>query len=186
MARSAPKRGSAQRDKARDKVRERLDQGKPVNARKLAEEHPDIGSHYIFEVASALEDQARAKDDAQVASVKFNKAQQEHIDAAKRQSERRVKAAFAARMHQIDEEVRQRVLKDGKAYLARLEQMEKEAFEKMQHYETLIDRHRAIFTVEQFKMIVMSLHPDNSASAETRAEGFRLFNAKKLQLTKQS
>ena len=110
---------------------------------------------------------------------------QQKLDVAKRQMERKLKAEHAARIAQIEEEIRQRVVTENKAYVARVEAMEKKAYDKIKLYEGIINRHQPPFTIEEFKAIVMCLHPDNSASEDRRAEAFRLFNGKKLQLTKE-
>lgn len=114
------------------------------------------------------------------------KTAHEKLEAAKRQIERKLNAEHAARMAQIDEEVRQRVLRDGKEYRVRLEKIEESARINEKFYRDMIANHKAIFTIDQFKLIVSCLHSDSraSASAERLNEAFVLFNAKKLQLTK--
>jgi hypothetical protein len=46
-----------------------------------------------------------------------------------------------------------------------------------------MDQQKKVFTVDQFKLILMCLHPDGDRSPEKRAEGFRLLNAKRFALT---
>jgi predicted transcriptional regulator len=58
-----------------------------------------------------------------------------------------------------------------------------EAFEKMQSAQRLINNYKPPLTVEQFRLLLIVLHPDNSASSEARAAALQLFNDKKLWLT---
>jgi hypothetical protein len=136
-------------------------------------------------MANEAKAQANTTDDVLVASAQFTKAQQEHLDAAKRRIERELKTGLAERLRGLDEEIRQRVLKEGKEYLAYLNEERIKARSAEEWYQKLINDHQAIFSPEEFKVILMALHPDNSASTETRAKAFRLVNAKKPQLTKE-
>jgi hypothetical protein len=47
----------------------------------------------------------------------------------------------------------------------------------------MINDHKPVFTKDQFKIILMCLHPDGERTAIKLAEAFRLFNNKKTQLT---
>lgn len=58
-----------------------------------------------------------------------------------------------------------------------------EAYVIRMRYQELISSHKHIFLPEEYKQIVMVLHPDNSAGKETREAAFRIFNAQKFRLT---
>jgi hypothetical protein len=137
-------------------------------------------------IKALAEAQTEAKDAAFVASVKFTKAQQGHIDAAKRMMERKLKLEHAARIKQIDEEVRLRVIAENADYLTMVKQREEKAIGNEDFYREMINDHKTIFTSGEFMSILKCLHPDNSASAKSRADAFDLFNSRKLQLTKES
>jgi ParB-like chromosome segregation protein Spo0J len=64
-----------------------------------------------------------------------------------------------------------------------LQKQKNEAFEDLQRAKRLVNGYKPLFTFEQFKILLIVLHPDNSASPETRAEALQLFNDKKLWLT---
>jgi hypothetical protein len=61
-----------------------------------------------------------------------------------------------------------------------------DAFKDQQHWKKLINNHKPLFTMDEFRAIVMGLHPDNSASEETRARAMQSVTDKKLQLTGKS
>ncbi|MGY8679771.1 helix-turn-helix domain-containing protein [Bradyrhizobium sp. UFLA05-153] len=86
-------------------------------------------------------------------------------------------------LRNLDEEVRQRVLAETKDYLAMLKAREEEADKTIATYKEFTNNHKPLFAVDQFKIILMCLHPDGQRSADKLAEAFRLFNGKKFQLT---
>jgi hypothetical protein len=188
-ARKAPReRSRPVEDRARAVMRERVETGQPINARKVSAEQGF--SHWAGEQAAAAERAAKEArdnllDELHVDPGTLSTTAAQKLEVAKRLMERELKVELAARMKQIDEEVRQRVLTEGKAYRDRLEEMEESARVTTKFYRDMIGNHKAIFTAGQFMTILKCLHPDNSASPEIRAEAFSLFNAKKLQLTKE-
>ncbi|HEY1859601.1 MAG TPA: hypothetical protein VGG61_04565 [Gemmataceae bacterium] len=105
------------------------------------------------------------------------------LDAAKQMIERSLKAEHAARMREVEEEVRQRVVERSKEHLKTLNEMEEKAKESEAYYQKLINRNKPIFTGDQFRSVLMCLHPDGQRTTEKLHEAFRLFNDKKLQLT---
>jgi len=105
------------------------------------------------------------------------------LDAAIRQEKRKVDTEHAARMHEVDEEVRLRVIAENKDYLAMVKEQEVKVQKDEKLWREMIDGHRSPFNVEQFKVILMCLHPDGERTADKLADAFRLFNSKKLQLT---
>jgi hypothetical protein len=62
----------------------------------------------------------------------------------------------------------------------RREKDEAEKFRK--HYEELIGRHKPIFTLDAFRIILRGLHED-STDADKRRDAFAVFNAQKFRLT---
>jgi hypothetical protein len=108
---------------------------------------------------------------------------QSKLEVAKRAIERQVNTEHASRMRNLDEEVRQRVLSETKDYLAMLKGREEEATKTIETYREFTNNHQVLFTLDQFKTILMCLHPDGQRTPEKLAEAFRLFNAKKFQLT---
>jgi hypothetical protein len=78
-------------------------------------------------------------------------------------------------------------VKERKAALERAQEacakQRNDAFKDQQHWRQLINNHKPLLTVEEFRAITMALHPDNSASEETRARALQSFTHKKLQLT---
>ncbi len=105
------------------------------------------------------------------------------LEAAKRAMERRLNAEHAARMRGIDEEVRQRVIKATKERLERLDKMEAEVYDKEKWYRTLINDHKPPFTVDQYRIILMCLHPDGERTPAKLQEAFILLESKKEILT---
>ena len=86
-------------------------------------------------------------------------------------------------MRGLDEEVRKRVLLEGKAYVERMTALEEKAWRDEKHWREMIDNHKPPFTSDQFKVILMCLHPDGTRTEDKLSEAFRLFNGRKLQLT---
>jgi hypothetical protein len=97
--------------------------------------------------------------------------------------ERKLNDEHAARMRSLDDEIRQRVLKESAEHLAMLHEAEAKAHESEKWYRELIDNHKPPFTPDEFKTILMCLHPDGERTAEKLNEAFRLFNSRKFQLT---
>jgi len=108
---------------------------------------------------------------------------QQRLDTAIRQEKRRLDAEHAARMRAVDEEVRQRVVAEGKEYVAMVKEREAKVRSDEKLWREIINGHKPLFTVDQFKTILMCLHPDGVRTAEKLADAFRLFNGRKLQLT---
>jgi hypothetical protein len=108
--------------------------------------------------------------------VKISKAQEYHINAMIIRRKREIEAEF-------DERVRLKMLEHNEAYRAGLEKLKTEAQKKFDLYEKLLNKHRPLFTEDEFRTIMACLHPDNSASKEKREIAFTKFIEKKLQLT---
>jgi hypothetical protein len=113
----------------------------------------------------------------------LSRSAKEKLDAAIRQEKRRLDAEHAARIHDIDEDIRSRVVAEGNEYLTMVKEREIKVRNDEKLWREMIDSHKPPFTVDQFKTILMCLHPDGVRTADKLADAFRLFNSKKLQLT---
>jgi transposase-like protein len=105
------------------------------------------------------------------------------LNAAIRVVQRKLDAEHAARMRNLNEEVRQRVLSETKEYLAMVKTREEEADKTISNYREYMNHNKPLFTVDQFKTILMCLHPDGVRTQEKLSSAFRLFNHRKFQLT---
>jgi hypothetical protein len=182
-ARVMPRRERSRLDQARKVVAERLMKGQPI---RTLETHQQF-SHGTLD-AAAVAERVRLETLAEldIDPETLTPSAKAKLEIAKRMMERKLNIEHAARMKRIDEEVDQRVTANGKKYHDRLMESIGEHYEAEQRFRRLINDHKAVFTISEFMSILKCLHPDNSASVETRADGFRLFNSKKLQLTKES
>jgi hypothetical protein len=143
-----------------------------------------LGSVQTVKIAEAY-DQGRAEllDELNIDPKTLAPSAQAKLEAAKRMMERKLNAEHAARMCELNEEVRKRVLTEGKEYIERMKVLEEKAWQDEKHWREMINNHKPPFTPEQFKTILMCLHPDGQRTQEKLSHAFRLFNNKKLQLT---
>ena len=109
------------------------------------------------------------------AGVTFTKAQQAHIEARLRMLDREREATF-------EERVRVTMLERNKAYLGGLEQLERQAREQKELYDSLVNRHQPIFTIEEYKRLLMVAHPDSKPSLDTLNDVFMAVKERELQL----
>lgn len=127
------------------------------------------------------------KEAVEVKTVKFTKAQDHHVEVKIRALTKKLEKEFAARKVELEKLFWAEVGKACDANEAKrfplLQQRENKAFEMEQHWRQMINKHKPIFTEEEFNIIRACLHPDNSASEERRRTAFGAFNAQKLQLT---
>ena len=114
---------------------------------------------------------------------KFTKAQDKHVQALIRKFKRDLDAQFEAAVEiRVAKLVKERKAALDKAREAVAKQLN-DAFKDQQHWKALINNRKPLLTMEEFRSIVMALHPDNSAGPETRARALQSVNEKKLQLT---
>jgi hypothetical protein len=125
-------------------------------------------------VAEAVRDLRSARNE-DLGQISFTKAQDRHVGARLRMLAKKLEADF-------DERVRLAMLEKNKDYLTALEKLEKQANEKLELYETLVNRHQPIFTVEEYKNLLMVAHPDANPSKETCHAVFLSLKAMELQL----
>lgn len=172
--------------KARVIVRELIELGMPVNARKLDRLHGI--SHVMFEQALAAE-RARleALDELNVNPTTLKPTAAAKVEIAKRVAVREATAEADKRLRYIDEEVRRRVLAESREHLAYLADEREEARKTEALYRELINNHKPPLRTEEFRAILSCLHEDSrkSTSQDKLADAFRVFNEKKLQLTGQ-
>jgi hypothetical protein len=182
-ARKQPKpRSRPVEDKARAVMRDRVASGAPVKAREVAK--AEGISHVMMEQAAAME-RARVEVLAElnVDPETLAPSAKAKLEAVKLALTRKLNAEHAARMRGIDEEVRLRVVASGKEYIARMKVMEEKAWADEQHWRKMVNDHKPPFTPDQFKTILMCLHPDGERTTEKLSEAFRLFNGKRIQLS---
>jgi hypothetical protein len=170
--------------KARAIVRELLEAGRPVNPHRLERLHGI--SHVMFDMAKSAE---RARIEAlealDVDPTALKPTAKAKVEVAKRHAVKEATADVAKRMRELDEEVRRRVLDESKEHLAYLAQEREEARQSEALYRELINNHKPPLTAEEFRLVLMCLHPDGERSEAKLQAAFLAFNAKKLQLTGQ-
>ena len=171
---------------ARARVRVAVENGDPIGRNQIAEE---IGAHNsTVDVAIGLE-RGRLEGIAEGEALalnkqgKFTKAQAKHVEALIKKHRRDLDAQFAAAVEaEVSKQVKTRKAALDKAREAVAKQLN-DAFKDQQHWKALINNRKPLLTMEEFRAIVMALHPDNSAGLETRARALQSVNEKKLQLT---
>ena len=171
---------------ARARVRVAVENGDPIGRNQIAE---DIGAHNsTVDVAIGLE-RGRLEGIAEGQALalneqgKFTKAQAKHVEALIKKHRRDLDAQFAAAVEaEVSKQVKTRKAALEKAREAVAKQLN-DAFKDQQHWKALINNRKPLLTMEEFRSIVMALHPDNSAGPETRARALQSVNEKKLQLT---
>ena len=170
----------------RERVRLAVENGEPVGRDKVAEE---MGVHNsTVDIAVGLERgrlEGLVEGEALTLNEqgKFTKAQAKHVEALIKKHRRDLDAQFAAAVEtEVNKQVKTRKAALEKAREAVAKQLN-DSFRDQQHWKALINNHKPILTPEEFRAIVMVLHPDNSASEEKRARALQSVNEKKLQLT---
>ena len=172
--------------RARAQIRVAVENGKPVNRDVVSEatglSNGAVGRATVMEQArleGIVEGQALALNE----QGKFTKAQDKHVQALIKKFKRDLDAQFEAAVEiRVAKLVKERKAALDKAREAVAKQLN-DAFKDQQHWKALINNHKPLLTMEEFRSIVMALHPDNSAGLETRARALQSVNEKKLQLT---
>jgi hypothetical protein len=151
--------------------------------RELAQAKAELAQAKAQMTELHLETPIRREAESEVNPATLSVSAQKKLEIALRQHQRKLDAEHAARTREVDEQVRLRVIAENKDYLAMVKEMEAEARSQQKLWREMIDNHKPLFTVDQFKTILMCLHPDGLRTADKLANAFRLFNDKKLQLT---
>jgi hypothetical protein len=160
-------------------VRPLIDAGARINTRDLQKEHGI--SHVKFDEAIAVVSAVKKVEGEKVNLKAFIES---YLTTPKREK-------LAKAIKRIEwEHIQKRANEVSVLYEQNIGRMREELNAKLneaaasrERFEQLINRRKPLFTADQFKMILMVAHPDNSASPDTRAEVFRLLKGKKLQLT---
>ena len=171
---------------ARDRVRLAVENGEPIGRNQIAEE---LGTHNsTVDIAIGLE-RGRLEGLVEGEALALNeqgkltKAQAKHVEALIKKHRRDLDAQFAAAVEaEVNKQVATRKVSLARAQEACVKQ-KNDAYADKQRWKKLINNHKPPLTMEEFRAIVMALHPDNSASEETRARALQSVNEKKLQLT---
>lgn len=144
-----------------------------------------VGQRQVRHIRERVTARRQAVEDAtpNIDAKALSMSAQQKLVAAERAMKRKLELEHAARMRVIDEEVRKRVVAEGKDYVANMKEMEAKAWEDQKHWRAMVNDHKPPFTKEQFKAILMCLHPDGERTPEKLSQAFRLFNSKKLQLS---
>lgn len=160
---------------ARKLVRQRVISNKPLNTRALEKEHGI--SVDVFERA-ALAERARNEvlEELGVDPNTLSTTAAQKLEVAIRQHKRKLDQEFEARI-QIEYKAR------FDKHFPDMQKRYNEAFREKETYRKFMDQQKKVFTPDQFKVILMCLHPDGERSAGKLTEAFRLFNAKRFALT---
>jgi Protein of unknown function (DUF3102) len=167
---------------ARVAIRETIVAGKPYITSEIAEAL-DVSVDTVERAAHAEQARIDTFDEFSIDPKTLSLSATAKIAIATRRMEGKLNLAHAARMHDVDEDVRLRVVAEGKEYLTMVEGLEAKAKTDEKLWREMINGHKPPFTADQFKTILMCLHPDGVRTADKLADAFRLFNGKKLQLT---
>jgi hypothetical protein len=180
------KRNPEATTKARAQIRVAVENGQPVSRPAVSDatglSDGAVGRAQAMEQAR-LEGVVEGEALALNAQGKFTKAQAKHVEALGKKLQRDLNAQFAAAVEaQVNKQAAAKKAALDSAREACVKQRN-EAFKDQQHWRQLINNRKPLFAVEEFRAITMALHPDNSASEETRARALQSFTDKKLQLT---
>jgi hypothetical protein len=106
-------------------------------------------------------------------------AMQKHIDGIASIIRKQVEKEFEPR-------VRARVKEYVDKHFPELELKRIELAKKIDHYDNMTNKHKPIFTADEFKSILMCLHPDGERSKERLDRAFVSFKSKEVQLVGQT
>jgi ParB-like chromosome segregation protein Spo0J len=182
-------RGSRAR-RLRESVRPYVEADKPVPRPKLSEEFNvaegtvNLATQFEKGRAEGLREAIiQAPIDTSILSETAKQKFERLERALLAKNKKELQAAQIIMRREIEAEFRTKFDEWKAMAFPALQKQKNEAFADLQAAKRLRDGFKRIFTAEQYKSIVMALHPDNSASTTTRAEVFQLFTARKLQLT---
>jgi hypothetical protein len=163
------RRYSAKRESARTHVGPAVEAGKDVSHSKIAKEL-GVSEHTVENARHYEKGKQEGVEDAigLAASEAFSLSEKQKLDAA-------IRAHNARRMQENSEH--------WKRHFSKMEEQQNKAYEREMLFRKFLDQQKKIFTVDQFKLILVCLHPDGDRSPEKRADAFQLFNAKRFALT---
>jgi hypothetical protein len=181
-----PKRGrpSIKTGAARDIIRAKMAAGEAVSQNLKID---GISAHTVRRAIEQERGRLEVISEAEAREATYTKAQNYHIETTIKIYRRELDKQFREHVEKFEADFEAKVQKrfeEAKAAAWPLFERETEqARLDKEYYRKLIDGHRPPFTIEEFRIITMALHPDNSASEETRARALQSFTQKKLQLT---
>jgi hypothetical protein len=120
---------------------------------------------------------AREKHHKESYPIQFSKAQKSHVEMA-------INTERKALLREFESKVQYQAKLYIERHMPHLEKNRKELSDKIAMYDKMINNHKSIFTPEEFKSILMCLHPDGERTKERYEEAFRIFKAKEDQLVK--
>jgi hypothetical protein len=163
------RRYSAKRESARTHVGPAVEAGKGVSHSKIAKEL-GVSEHTVENARHYEKGKQEGVEDAigLAASEALSLSEKQKLDAA-------IRAHNARRMQENREH--------WKHHFPKMEEQQNKAYEREMLFRKFLDQQKKIFTVDQFKLILVCLHPDGDRSPEKRADAFQLFNAKRFALT---
>ena len=178
------RRPSMKQEAARNIVRARMETGRSV----FGNEGVDGISGQTLRRAGEYEHgRLDGIAEAEGREVTYTKAQTHHVEMMIKAHRRELDKQFREHVAKFEAEFEARVQKrfeEAKAAAWPLLEKETESARlDKEYYRKLINGHKHPFSLEEFRAIVMALHPDNSASPETRARALQSVTEKKLQLT---
>ena len=109
--------------------------------------------------------------------VVLTKAHQKKIDSA-------VKAKLKVMEKEFEKRVQIRIQEYVKKYMPNLESRQAELNKKIDNYDNMTNKHKAIFTAAEFRSLLMCLHTDGQRTKEKLEQVFIMVKSKESQLTK--
>lgn len=101
---------------------------------------------------------------------------QKHIDGITAIIRKKVEKEFEPR---VQARIKEYVAK----HMPELEATRVELAQKVEHYDKMTNKHKPIFTKDEYKVILMCLHTDGERTKEKLEEAFVLFKSKETSLT---
>ena len=179
-----PRRRAPGVDKARDAVRTSVQESGEAQTTEVAEAL-NLDPRTVQRAVLAERAYFEGVEDGKAIALKerLTKAQAHHIERLVKIEARRLAGELAEERAKLHAEIKATVDRQTQATIKYYnEQYEKSKLER-ETYRKLINNHKSPLTLEEYRTIVMALHPDNSASEETRARALQSVTEKKLQLT---
>jgi hypothetical protein len=102
--------------------------------------------------------------------------------------QKKITSAINSHKKKLEKELEKRVAERVKEYMSKylpeLENNRKELSKKIGMYDKMINGHKPAFTIDEFKSVLMCLHPDGERTKEKLEEVFKIFKSKEIQLTR--
>jgi hypothetical protein len=107
-------------------------------------------------------------------------ALQKHIDGIKKIIKKEVEKELSKG---FEASVQLRVKEYISKHMPELEKKRDDLSKKIEQYDKMTNKFKPIFTQDEFKSVLMCIHPDGERSKEKLEEVFKLFKSKEIQLT---